>query len=403
MQNKINVKYLVNGKEKEPTKYLLLGNGFDLHHELPTRYKDMMDIFIFIIEKNKTSFKSVGELLKEYVGNTDQSNDKLKHHYEVHGERLNQISIDFFESILNLKDNCWYNYFRKYYPKDLLWIDFEQKIKEALEIIKFILNETNNQLPINTEACHDMVKDDFFDIFKIANCSSIDEVVDYLSIQLDVFKLAMCDYLKYFVDDVITSNLQSEALEFVKSAFLIINLNYTSTFEKLYAGKGGPYDQKTLYYHGSIENKEKIILGINSNEDDEFSNGKTPDVTFIPFKKYFQRILNNYDDKCLKYIQLKNYLDERYGGNPFYINDDFELIVVGHSLNESDADIIKKLFDKCKSRTIYYHEKTALESYIKNLIKIFGKNEFEKMREEETLTFKELGKYKPVSANTQKT
>ena len=61
--------------------------------------------------------------------------------------------------------------------------------------------------------------------------------------------------------------------------------------------------------------------------------------------------------------------------------------VYGHSLDTTDRDIIVELFDLSKEIRIYYHNADALGSYINNLVTIFGKQAFDKLREEKNLHF----------------
>ena len=52
------------------------------------------------------------------------------------------------------------------------------------------------------------------------------------------------------------------------------------------------------------------------------------------------------------------------------------LFIYGHSLDVTDADILRKLLlADNSSTTIFYHNKEALESQIANLVKVIGEDE----------------------------
>ena len=110
------------------------------------------------------------------------------------------------------------------------------------------------------------------------------------------------------------------------------------------------------------------------------------------FKKYRQRTHHNFDNEYIKTRQIQTYLDELYKNNPFYTqsNSSNKLFIIGHSLNESDADVIKELFSICSNLVVYYHNSQTLGKYIDNLTEIFGRCEFENMRQKGKLIFTPL-------------
>ena len=76
-----------------------------------------------------------------------------------------------------------------------------------------------------------------------------------------------------------------------------------------------------------------------------------------------------------------------------WINQDgleYTLMVMGHSLDVTDADIIMDLFAKAREITIVYHDDSAKSSYIGNIIKMYGYTGFDKLRKEQNLTFRHV-------------
>ena len=66
------------------------------------------------------------------------------------------------------------------------------------------------------------------------------------------------------------------------------------------------------------------------------------------------------------------------------------LTVMGHSLDVSDRDIIVELFNASDSITILYHSQGALETYVRNLVRIFGKQGLDELRAAKSLKFHPL-------------
>ena len=69
-----------------------------------------------------------------------------------------------------------------------------------------------------------------------------------------------------------------------------------------------------------------------------------------------------------------------------------ELLVYANSLfpgfgKSTDEDIIKQIFELAKSIRILYHNDTSVKNNIKNLVEIYGKDGFDRLRQEKDLQF----------------
>lgn len=106
-------------------RILITGNGFDLHHKLPTTYKDFIKIVSYLgnnddysfikIYGNLDSFKSISENFKDDI-NFNEENVKL----------INEIA----------NKNLLFNFFRDELEIET-WIDFENKIEYLLKNVFF--------------------------------------------------------------------------------------------------------------------------------------------------------------------------------------------------------------------------------------------------------------------------
>ena len=106
-------------------KTLVLGNGFDIDHELPTKYKDFL-CFVEVIkeiqileEKGDSSSYILDTELKKYVYNLLYLDDKKKTKFEVLSLLESNVWIDYF---LNVKGEFGEN-----------WIDFEAEISHVVQ------------------------------------------------------------------------------------------------------------------------------------------------------------------------------------------------------------------------------------------------------------------------------
>ena len=112
-------------------KILITGNGFDLHHHLPTRYQDFIEIMMNI-EKLNISDKIT---FKQLFSNTKNA-EELINYFETE-----DMSFDYkglIEIKEKLSNNVWYKYFKNEFKIDT-WIDFELKIEEAIKNVIFYI------------------------------------------------------------------------------------------------------------------------------------------------------------------------------------------------------------------------------------------------------------------------
>lgn len=118
---------------------LLIGNGFDLAHELPTTYKAFLDFLEKVHPLNYSTLPSPH--FDSFI--RDPSNITT----------LNSIRELCFKNNIN---NIWYDYFRPKTTDNQNWCDFEKEIEylvRQLEIVKEIVDKyrtlgfTNDNFP----------------------------------------------------------------------------------------------------------------------------------------------------------------------------------------------------------------------------------------------------------------
>ncbi|RZG74381.1 AbiH family protein [Acinetobacter sp. WCHAc060025] len=141
---------------------LIVGNGFDLSHYLPTKYDHFMDVMKAIEEKNTgekvkdLSIHSVEEWGNEidkifekrkdqtdpdYAMNFEELFAKTRESYFIEKtkefyltEQINLSAKDVLKLQYRLELNCWYQYFKNHVQEIKTWIDFEQKIESVLKV-----------------------------------------------------------------------------------------------------------------------------------------------------------------------------------------------------------------------------------------------------------------------------
>lgn len=112
---------------------LIIGNGFDLAHGLPTTYKDFLK-FTDKFEEYRLRNEDGDELLQENDGSSD-------YFFNLFGNKVNKNVRDLIQELNALiKNNVWIKYFknlcesRKEQGKDG-WIDFESEISHIIQTL----------------------------------------------------------------------------------------------------------------------------------------------------------------------------------------------------------------------------------------------------------------------------
>lgn len=347
---------------------LVIGNGFDLAHGLPTRYDDFLNF--------------VEEFIEYKV--TNECNMRFLDYFKS----LNETNINLYDQIDGLiEDNRWLNYFltlreNKVLLNKLTWIDFESEISKVIKTFDEYRNKLisekvfeNEQMRIDEhsfDVLHYILekKEKIIQIDCLLSLENIRELKEELITDLN--RLIRC--LEIYLDDYVRKNYfdKLQKIKFIEALKIdkILTFNYTNTYEHVYGKSNINFD----YIHGKADIKHNLnscnlVLGI-----DEYlgENEKNSNIEFIQFKKFFQRIYKG--TGCLYKDWIKFYTEQK-GKTPKILHE-LNLYFIGHSLDVTDKDILKELilFDEANT-TIYYHNQEALGRMIANLVKVIGEDE----------------------------
>ena len=354
---------------------LVIGNGFDLAHGLPTTYQDFLKFTDSYISYKTTITEELLQEVKNLVNN-----------------------------------NGWIKYFKNYYD-GRGWIDFEREISNVIQMVDKAKLRNGEQKQKGSEYIRFNFKEietlvyfnqivkqgTFFDmdpISEINKCMQRDlnNLIRCLEIYLDA-------YINQFSVELLSPDIQKLTID------KVLSFNYTNTFARLYNLSGSnniEYD----YIHGKADihntiETNNMVLGIDEYLPDD---RKSKDVEFIAFKKYYQRIYKETGCKYKEWIDeiKQDYFEyENKKVDADRINNKYEpdklkaklnhsvaaamrnlkcckhnLYIFGHSLNETDGDILRELIlNDNVHTTIYYHNKEAMGQQIANLVKVIRQDE----------------------------
>lgn len=372
---------------------LMLGNGFDLNYELPTKYINFLNTVSFASQAEKSTFT-----LGTFFGDKElQAKDKgIANSYSKYHDVYDSIDIDpdVVDKLKSLaRNNIWFSYLLKSFNKDIGWIDFEREISTVLHSFQDFLPELKvrfqgGDLPDNRINRYILETFDFFYTkisdygvtssgkYYAAEYSVIDEfIIEYpfgsgnkvinKEKIVAVFEKALLElaevlklYLIYFVGNTVAELCKRKTIKpfpALSDAQYVITFNYTDTYEQVYRSGA------VFHIHGCLQ--DRIILGVNPDDADQI---ETVDTLFLPFKKYYQRVINRSDAGYLDWISQDN--------------ENISLVVMGHSLDVTDQDIITQIFEIASDITVLYYDEKTEASLVANLVKIYGKEKFDELR-----------------------
>ena len=389
----------------------LIGNGFDLHHKLPTKYYDFMCVANYL--KSNTLYSPI---IAGKIFSKCDNNKNIKDCYEAHKTTFDGLEIDFKKAleIVDLLDgNLWFNYFWKTLDVDSGWIDFEKEIS-------IVITSLNEMIPQDEKTVY-LFKDELLPPFILSNFKFFIDIYEGMEIypgddfdikdeylkeypysskihvadkkkifevlyrQLIDFSEALGIYLSCFVEEAFdllhkddyTNKHRIKLLNFADEA---VSFNYTNTLERFY------FNKKAYHIHGTVESKN-IVLGVNPNELDDSG---TDNTSLIKFKKYYQREVFGTATEYLRW----------YRGT---IGEELEyrVITIGHSLDETDKDILADMFNNAKEIYITYYDDDCKDNYISNIIKIFGNEGYNKFKKEKGMEFILLSEIEQVKGKIE--
>ena len=319
-------------------RIILIGNGFDLAHELKTGYKDFTDSII------ENLFNQI-----EYRYGLYQTIDIEITLDPSINDRGQEFNIDYFKRLLTSETYKGIVYKNKFLEKLIYnhtvnnWCDIETLFYDELNILLDNESSTNNDI--------EMFNSDFQRIIDL-----LEEYLERIKIQNDneqntssrIFDLIHKTPLKE--NDCSIQYLRDYKIltrDFDLENTLILDFNYTQTVKKYitYSESDRVVDNiKYINIHGILNDDDNpIIFGFGDEKDEQYS-----------------KIEKSRLKGALKFIKSINYLNTSNYRNmlDFLELDYYQVYTWGHSCGLTDRTLLNHIFehDKCVSIKPFYHE-----------------------------------------------
>lgn len=409
---------------------LVIGNGFDLAHGLPTKYTDFLffckvinciikdnEIERKILKKDKyniwidpseeLSFKKI-KSIKDYINDVSPLNfNATERDKKIYNEILNNFIREYLlgegrdqklvkDIICLIFNNFWIDYFLQCdMHGNENWIDFESEISDVVKHIDKKMRGENCNLYDSAKLQRGHYMEQLF--MEKYGSVTYKGIRDKLEGDLNKLIRAFEIYLTEYVENIEIKLISPDIKEIVSCSCAspqrkgviygnILSFNYTNIYEKVYWNNAG-YIKTSGNYMDHIHGKADISNTIESNNMvlgiDEYLGKKKRGkyVEFIAFKKFYQRIYKGTGCKYKEWIDLIQKDVERkntyiYGNKDYFKDSYHNLFFFGHSLDITDKDILRDLIlNDNVYTTIFYHDKDAMGQQIANLDKVIGQEE----------------------------
>ncbi|MFV8363206.1 AbiH family protein [Flavobacterium sp. ZT3P35] len=352
-------------------RLVIIGNGFDLAHGLPTSYKDFIDDYW----KNVCDTKGTKTIINQndnfvtiickfgYSYNTSEYDaiDSLKSYDELKNFVERNIQMKSGDFVIEFKNL----FFKKISENSIEnWVDIEN---EYYKLLKQCIKKDNNSsiIKLNKEF-EDLKK--LFELYLIEKVEkeynfskdvvrkfiNIFDVNRYENLELDRFfmeiskqtEIFLVKEHKEYLDKSRPSKgyLPSDDISHkVDVEHHFLSFNYTSTvFNYIKALDMNLYNLNEI--HGRLEDERNLI---------NFGFGDEMD-------KHYQEIEEKDDNEYLKNIKSFQYLHTPNYKRLLNLidSDKFQVYIMGHSCGLSDRTLLNTIFEheNCCSIKIFFHE-----------------------------------------------
>lgn len=363
---------------------LIIGNGFDLAHQLPTKYTDFLNFMKFINrienfhgtfkeftkDNDKYKFSELNVDIQKYIsGVIEDNSNKNVDIVNIWDKRKSADDksdrVKHIERMIELSSkNIWFEWFQEQLNVHPNWVDFESEISRVVQEVEKLIP----LIPLKIEKIARMPSYQRLINKIIFAGKASDKDITLAEIETkkgkmltDLNNLIRCFeiYLEDLVKNIDISQLSLDIYNL--NIDKILSFNYTNTYQKLYDP-----NVECAHIHGKadINNDTKsnnMVLGI-----DDYLKGeeKFTNTNFIEFKKYYQRLIKG--TNC----DYKKWIDEINQTKSFTKHN---VYIFGHSLASTDRDVLLDFIENEKTIiTIYYNNSNQYSDQICNLVHLIG-------------------------------
>lgn len=393
-------------------KLIIVGNGFDLAHGMPTSYTHFINDFWKMLpsryndelikrivsveesydgylrygEKKITCYKDLqvkmAEYAKEYNCSLSSNMDRMssplpnrKAIFKFTSEFFKIITVEAIENWVDI-ENIYYeilkdlvtknNISKHKYPYNIIRLNQEfTDVKAVLE--EYLFREITSKYDFSSEPSESREIFNFFEFSPQYLRRRKDSSIFNEFPTQDYESLMEFDDLLIELDERNVDVSISQSIDWPQNLFL--DFNYTPTVSAyvnfINNRRQTKYGKAThIQIHGKIHSKENHVnFGFGDEMDDEYKLiEKTNNNEYLQNIKSFQYLNTANYKKLLNWVETK----------------EFQVYIFGHSCGLSDRTLLNTIFENnnCRSIKLFYHQKESSDNFIEimqNISRHFNK------------------------------
>ena len=325
-------------------RLIILGNGFDIAHGLPTKYNDFITWYI-------CEWYSYLKASYKHTESDKLCTFSLKYHYISWRQFLQSHSISGGEAFIKFLKQRPDNLFDlKYSPfmsrisnsiESRGWVDIEN---EYYSLLKEYVDAGKSQLACDLNDQLDFIRGKLTEYL-----SNIQENISGKFISEEIKNILIEPFsetdiaIEYLHNPSYSGDIKviKDGKEFPKSS-MILDFNYTNTSD--YYSLSSPLKMTINHIHGCLKDPDSMIFGYGDELDDEYQK---------LLKSNNNNLLSNI--KSIRYLESDNYRKLL----EFIEYAPYQIYIMGHSCGTSDRTMLNTLFEhrNCVSIKPFYYEK----------------------------------------------
>jgi len=366
---------------------LVLGNGFDLYHNMKTRYSDYIE-FMRALKRSNEEGAAQSRTLTGLIADKSGLQDSSLQAYIRSGYPPEAV-----KSLWATLENNFVRYFMAYSAAVKGWIDFEILIKNITVDVEEIMNrlDVQGRLEGKLTGRETLLVNSFDKIFDVIGRGDVAlkegfanqltgvnrrEVIQTLQAEFD----GLCESIWRYLKDVEPHNreMQTELtyrqIQDIR-ADTIVTFNYTDTYKRY-----GLRPDHVIHVHGSLE-ENNIVLGFHDDNEKE--------LQYVYFKKYLQCIIRR--TPILKQYRFSKEIKD-FDRSSTGIYEEPVMHFFGHSLDITDREELQYLFDCASGIKIYFVNELDYKDKVEKVIALLGKEKALQRIYKNTIEFVRIGK-----------
>ena len=383
-------------------RLVLIGNGFDLAHELPTSYRDFFNwywgyrISDIYNENTNTStdnlcslttrrFKSWRELMfNNHVEMTSMNGEQLLP-WLCDFRYFEMKCSPFFDRIRNsVETKGWVDIENEYYELLKKYVldgsspDQIDSLNTELNTLQKLLVIYLKSIEITDRIINTWLSQKIYSVFKTSDISldgqkALKEHIEagfergetewqWLSQKYGISvysKYRVDEYRKKYKENPNILEEERPPMELMlPNHIMLLNFNYTHTAD-LYCKKGDIFTVNQI--HGDLKKPKSVIFGYGDELDYDY-----------------KAIVNKNENKFLGHIKSIKYMEsDNYRKLLSFIESEpYQVLIMGHSCGNSDRTLLNTLFEhkNCVSIKPYFYKKSKEEDNYIELVQNISRN-----------------------------